>query len=107
MEAVRRKKLEFKEENLWTPAPSKFSKICMLPRPDANTLKKKYGILSEYFFDAYTNGWLDDDGNLDFAEWAGYYKSKQDRLRRYRALMLRESPLIKSLDKFQLDETIA
>ena len=44
--------------------------------------EKKYGILSEYFFDAYTNGWLDDDGNLDFAEWAGFYKSKQDRLRR-------------------------
>jgi hypothetical protein len=30
--------------------------------------EKQYGILSEYFFDAYTNGWLDDDGNLDFAE---------------------------------------
>ena len=47
--------------------------------------EKQYGILSEYFFDAYTNGWLEDNGNLDFAEWAGYYKSRQDRLRRYRA----------------------
>jgi hypothetical protein len=51
--------------------------------------EKQYGILSEYFFDAYTNGWLDDDGNLDFAEWAGFYKSKLDRLRRYRALLVR------------------
>jgi hypothetical protein len=69
--------------------------------------EKQYGILSEYFFDAYTNGWLDDDGNLDFAEWAGFYKSKQDRLRRYRALMFRESPLIKTLNKIQFDETVA
>ncbi len=59
--------------------------------------EKRYGILSEYFFDAYTNGWLEDHGNLDFAEWAGYYKSKQDRLKRYRALMLKESPFIKDL----------
>jgi hypothetical protein len=69
--------------------------------------EKKYGILSEYFFDAYTNGWLDDDGNLDFAEWAGFYKSKQDRLRRYRGLMFRESPLIKTLNEIQFDETVA
>jgi len=69
--------------------------------------EKKYGLLSEYFFDAYTNGSLDDDGNLDFAEWAGFYKSKQDRLRRYRALVVRESPLLKTLNKIQFDETVA
>ncbi len=69
--------------------------------------EKQYGVLSEYFFDAYTNGWLEDDGNLDFAEWAGFYKSKQDRLRRYRALMFRESPLIKNLNGIQFDETVA
>lgn len=41
--------------------------------------EKKYDIRSEFFFDAYTNGWLDDDGNPDFAEWSGIYKSKIDR----------------------------
>ncbi len=69
--------------------------------------EKQYGLLSEYFFDAYSNGWLDDDGNLDFAEWAGYFKSKQDRLRRYRAFMLKESSLIRNLNKIQFDETMA
>jgi hypothetical protein len=69
--------------------------------------EKQYGLLSEYFFDAYSNGWLDDDGNLDFAEWAGYFKSTQDRLRRYRAFMVKESSVIKNLNKIQFDETIA
>jgi hypothetical protein len=69
--------------------------------------EKQYGLLSEYFFDAYSNGWLADDGNLDFAEWAGYYKSKLDRLRRYRALMLRESPAIRGLKNILIDEAIA
>lgn len=69
--------------------------------------EKQYGILSEYFFDAYTNGLLDDDGNLDFVEWAGFYKSKLERLRRYRALMLKEAPLIKTLNNIQFDETVS
>jgi hypothetical protein len=69
--------------------------------------EKQYGLLSEYFFDAYSNGWLDDDGNLDFAEWAGYCKSKQNRLRRYRAFMLKESSVIRNLNKIQFDETMA
>jgi len=68
--------------------------------------EKQYGVLSEYFFEAYTNGLLDDDGNPDFAEWAGFYKSKQDRLRRYRALMLKESPVIKNLTKIHSDEAV-
>lgn len=69
--------------------------------------EKQYGILSEYFFDAYSNGWLDDDGNPAFAEWAGFYKFKLDRLRRYRALTLEESPLMKGLTEIQFDETVA
>lgn len=69
--------------------------------------EKQYGLLSEYFFDAYSNGWLADDGNLDFAEWAGYYKSKLDRLRRYRAFMLRESPAIRNLKNILIDEAVA
>ncbi len=63
--------------------------------------EKRYGLLSEYFFDAYSNGSLEDDGNLDFAEWAGFFKSKQDRLRRYRAFMLQESPVIKGLKIYE------
>ncbi|MBC8185421.1 hypothetical protein H8E88_30370 [candidate division KSB1 bacterium] len=44
--------------------------------------EKKYNLHSEFFFDAYMNGRLEDDGNPDFAEWAGFYKSKLDREQR-------------------------
>ena len=69
--------------------------------------EKQYGLLSEYFFDAFTNGEIDDDGNLDFVEWAGYYKSKLDRLRRYRATLLKESPAMKRLQKIATYEAVA
>jgi len=45
----------------------------------AKNLKKKYDLRSEFFFDAYSNGWLEDDGKPDFTEWAGFFKSKIDR----------------------------
>lgn len=55
--------------------------------------EKKYGIRSEFFFDAYSNGWLDDDGNPDFAEWSGIYKSKIDREHRYDFSFLPNYPI--------------
>ncbi len=63
--------------------------------------EKRYGLLSEYFFNAYSNGSLEDDGNLDFAEWAGFFKSKQDRLRRYRAFVLKDSPVMRGLKVYE------
>jgi len=69
--------------------------------------EKKYGVRSEFFFDAYTNGWLEDDGNPDFAEWCGFYKSKIDRERRYRALILQNSPLLNKFKNIRFNVTTA
>jgi hypothetical protein len=67
--------------------------------------EKKYGIRSEFFFDAYSNGWLDDDGNPDFAEWSGFYKSKLDREKHYRSLFLKHSPLLHNFKNIEFDVT--
>ena len=69
--------------------------------------EKKYGVRSELFYDAYTNGWLDDEGNPDFAEWSGFYKSKLDRERRYRALILQHTRLLQKLEniKFNIEDS--
>jgi hypothetical protein len=69
--------------------------------------EKKYGVRSEFFFDAYSNGWLDDDGNPDFAEWAGFCKIKLDREQRYRALILQNSPALLNLKNITFNVTNA
>jgi hypothetical protein len=69
--------------------------------------EKKYGVRSEFFFDAYSNGWLDDDGNPDFAEWAGFCKLKLDREQRYRALILQNSPVLLNLKNIAFNVTNA
>ena len=70
---------------------------------DCQHFEKKFGVLSEYFYAAYTNGSLDDDGNPDFAEWAGFYKSKLDRERRCLSLILEHSPFLDKLRKIKFD----
>lgn len=46
--------------------------------------EKKYNMLSEQFFELYSQGLLDDDGlNFDFADWAGSYKTVLDCQRAY------------------------
>jgi hypothetical protein len=38
--------------------------------------EKKYNMLTEQFFELYSQGLLDDDGpNFEFADWAGSYKT--------------------------------
>jgi hypothetical protein len=38
--------------------------------------EKKYDMLSEQFYELYSQGLLDDDGlNFDFVDWAGSYKT--------------------------------
>jgi hypothetical protein len=65
--------------------------------------EKKYGLRSEFFFDASSNGWLDDNGNPDFAEWSGFYKIKLDREKHYRSLILQQSPYIHQLKNILID----
>lgn len=59
--------------------------------------EKKYGILSEYFYAAYINRLFEDNGNPDFAEWSGCYKSKLDRENRFRAILLQDSQILQKL----------
>lgn len=38
--------------------------------------ERKYNMLSEQFYELYSQGLLDDDGlNCDFVDWAGSYKT--------------------------------
>ena len=60
---------------------------------DCQSFEKKYGVLSEYFYAAYVNGSLEDDGNPDFALWAGAYEVKLDRESAYRNLVVAQSSL--------------
>jgi hypothetical protein len=48
-------------------------------------------VLSEYFYAAYTNGSLEDNGNHDFALWAGSYEVKLDRQEAYRNMVMVKS----------------
>ena len=58
--------------------------------------ERKYGVLSETFFEAYMSGEEPEDDAWvpDFAIWAGTYQTWLDRQREYRAAVrrLREHP---------------
>lgn len=58
--------------------------------------ERRYGVLSETFFEAYMGGEEPDDDAWvpDFAIWAGTYQTWLDRQREYRAAVrrLREHP---------------
>jgi hypothetical protein len=46
--------------------------------------EKKYDMLSEQFYELYSQGLLDDDGlNFDLVDWAGSYKTVLDCQRAY------------------------
>ncbi len=46
--------------------------------------EKKYTMLSDQFYELYSQGLLDEDGpNFDFVDWAGSYKTVLDCQREY------------------------
>ncbi len=46
--------------------------------------ERKYGVLSETFYELYSTGEEPDDGSvLDFEKWAGLYEAWRDRLHAY------------------------
>jgi hypothetical protein len=69
---------------------------------DCQMFEQKYGVLSEYFYVAYMNGSLDDDGNPDFALWAGSYEVKLNRENAYRNLVLVQSSLFSNLSNMKI-----
>ena len=56
---------------------------------DVEVYERKYGILSETFYEAYINGEEPDDDSwvLDWADWAGAYKILLRRQEQYRKTM--------------------
>lgn len=53
---------------------------------DIRTYERKYGVLSETFYESYINGEepQDDSWTLDWADWAGAYKILLRRYEQYR-----------------------
>lgn len=69
---------------------------------DCQTFEEKYGVLSEYFYVAYMNGVLEDDGEPEFALWAGSYEVKLNRENAYRNLLFTHSSIFPNLAKTRL-----
>lgn len=55
-------------------------------KEDVETYERKYGVLSETFYEAYTNGEEPEEEAwvLDWADWAGAYKILLRRQEQYR-----------------------
>ncbi len=53
---------------------------------DLETYERKYGVLSETFYESYTNGEEPEDESwiLDWSDWAGAYKILLRRREQYR-----------------------
>jgi hypothetical protein len=69
---------------------------------DLLELERKYGLLSETFYAAYTSGEEPEDDSwvLDFSEWASVYRTWLSRLAEYRNEVQRlqgGSPSLKGL----------
>lgn len=56
---------------------------------DMEAYERKYGVLSETFYESYTNGEEpeDDAWVLDWADWAGAYKTFLRRKEQYRRVI--------------------
>lgn len=53
--------------------------------------ERKYNMLSEQFYELYSQGLLDDDGlNYDFVDWAGSYKTVLECQHEY-AIQIKQS----------------
>ncbi len=63
---------------------------------DLKVYERKYGVLSETFYELYTSGAEpeDDDWVLDWSDWAGAHKLLMRRLKQYRDTVqaLKEQP---------------
>jgi hypothetical protein len=59
--------------------------------------EKKYGLRSEYFYDCFQAGLIEDNGNFDFQVWAGLCEAKHDLERRYKEMILLQKPFRESV----------
>ena len=66
---------------------------------DLQAYERKYGVLSETFYESYTSGEEPEDGSwvLDWAAWAGAYEIWLRRKQQYRAAiqaLRRQTPVL-------------
>lgn len=79
---------------------------------DMEVYERKYGVLSETFYEAYVNGEEPEDDSwvLDWADWAGAYKTLLRRQEQYRrtilALRTQARPLIDVIERTSRRESI-
>ena len=78
---------------------------------DLENYERKYGILSETFYEAYRSGEepADDAWTLDWSDWAGAYEISQRRRQEYQDLLrslTAETPLSEVLKRAARREPI-
>jgi PhoPQ-activated pathogenicity-related protein len=54
--------------------------------------EKKYKLRSEAFYDYFTAGVIEDEGNPDFQSWAGIFEIKRDLEGRYKERLWLQKP---------------
>ena len=57
----------------------------------------RYGMRSEFFYELFCEGLIEDEANFDFQAWAGIYEIKLDRERQYRKYVVTQPPFRDSL----------
>jgi len=53
--------------------------------------EKKYNMRSEFFYELFRGGFIEDAGNFDFQSWAGIYEIKIDREQLYKKFVLNQT----------------
>ncbi|MBC8180925.1 hypothetical protein H8E88_07360 [candidate division KSB1 bacterium] len=69
--------------------------------------EKKYHMRSEYFYELYKEGLIEDKTNFDFQAWAGIYEIKLDRERLYKNCVITQNPFRESLKELSADGVVA
>jgi len=70
--------------------------------------EKKYSLRSEFFYDCYQAGLVEDDGsNSDIHAWAGIFEIKGDLERRYKKLIFRQKSFGESVKSLSTHGVVA
>jgi hypothetical protein len=80
----------------WTPSVTEIIETLHAAREVCIRYEKKYHMLSEQFYELYSQGLLDDDGlNYDFVDWAGSCKTVLECQREYVGQLKQSTPMEK------------
>jgi len=56
--------------------------------------EEKYSLRSDFFYESFSAGLTEEDGNFDLLRWAGYFESRRELERLYRELILAQKPAL-------------